>query len=206
MITLKASLAVMTASLLVACSESTAPPPGGNNGGGDPSSRLTARPGVPTGAVQKGRTLLGLGGLRDGFMYLPQSYNSANPIPLVVALHGSTSSSAFWVQYEPRAEARGFAILAPDSRSGTWDIAEGSLGPDIAFIDRALKHVFERVNVDPSRIVLLGFSDGASYAISIGVSNGDLFNHLNLHFARFAGPDPSGHHHTRPDRPELRAG
>jgi phospholipase/carboxylesterase len=32
--------------------------------------------------------------------------------------------------------------------------------------------------IDPSRIALGGFSDGASYALSIGVSNGRLFSHL----------------------------
>jgi len=180
---------VLAAAFLLACSDSTAPPPsGGDNGGDEPSSRLTARPGNPTKAVQKGFTSLGLDPLRDGFIFVPQCYDPVTPIPLAVALHGSNSSSAFWVQYESRAEAHCFAILAPDSRAGTWDLAEGRLGPDIAFIDRALEHIFDRVNVDPLLIVLLGFSDGASYAISIGVSNGDLFNHLIGHSTGFFIP------------------
>ena len=173
--------------LSMACSEASGPS-GGTGGGSELSARLTARPGTPTVAVSKGRTLLGLGDLRDGFLYVPHCYDASTPIPVVVALHGSGSSSAFWVQYEPRAEAHCFAMLAPDSRSGSWDIAEGRLGPDIAFIDRALEHFFDRVNADPGRIVLLGFSDGASYSISIGVSNGDLFDHLVAHSPGFFIP------------------
>lgn len=176
---------VMVVALLVGCGDPSGPP---SNGGGELNTRLSARPGTPTMAATKGFTSLGLDPLRDGFMFVPQSYDPGTPIPLVVALHGSQSSSAFWAQYESRAEARGFAILAPDSRTSTWDIAEERLGPDIAFIDLALEHVFDRVNVDPSSVVLLGFSDGASYAISIGVSNGDLFDHLVSHSPGFFIP------------------
>jgi predicted esterase len=33
-------------------------------------------------------------------------------------------------------------------------------------------------NVDRSAICCSGFSDGASYALSLGLSNGDLFSHI----------------------------
>ena len=38
-----------------------------------------------------------------------------------------------------------------------------------------LTHVFARVAVDPARLTIGGFSDGATYALSIGLANGDLF-------------------------------
>ena len=41
--------------------------------------------------------------------------------------------------------------------------------------DEALADLFSRAAVDPTHVVLLGFSDGASYALSIGLSNPDLF-------------------------------
>ena len=184
----RAGLGVTTAVLLMGCSDPAAPDRLDGDNADQLSSRLSARPGVPTKGFQKGFTTLGLDPLRDGFIFVPQCYDAATPIPLLVALHGSQSSSAFWAQYEQRAEDRCFAIMAPDARTSTWDIAEGRLGPDITFIDQALERVFEQVSVDPSRIVLLGFSDGASYAISIGVSNGDLFNHLVAHSPGFFIP------------------
>jgi len=70
-------------------------------------------------------------------------------------------------------------LLAPDSRSlYTWDAIMGAFGPDVEFLDLALGYTFERCRIDPARIALGGFSDGASYALSLGIRNGDLFSHL----------------------------
>lgn len=71
-------------------------------------------------------------------------------------------------------------LLAPDSRSDvSWDLSVGgSVSRDVRFLDRALMHVFERCHIDANYIALGGFSDGATYALSVGVSNGDLFSHL----------------------------
>jgi predicted esterase len=48
----------------------------------------------------------------------------------------------------------------------------------VAFIDEALRQVFRMHPVDPARIAVSGFSDGASYARSLGVINGGLFSHV----------------------------
>jgi phospholipase/carboxylesterase len=69
-------------------------------------------------------------------------------------------------------------ILAPDSRERTWDAIRGPFGPDVAFLDQALAKVFAQVAIDPKRVAIGGFSDGASYAISLGLQNGDLFTHV----------------------------
>ena len=70
-------------------------------------------------------------------------------------------------------------VLVPDSREATWDVVRtGRFGPDVEFLDRALDLVFARYNVDPTRLVAEGFSDGASYALSLGLLNGDLFTHV----------------------------
>ena len=70
-------------------------------------------------------------------------------------------------------------LLAPDSRGTTWDVmATGTFGPDVEFVDRALDLVFGYYAVDPTQVVAEGFSDGASYALSLGLLNGDLFTHV----------------------------
>ncbi len=78
----------------------------------------------------------------------------------------------------PFAEEAGLILLAPDSRGRTWDVILGGYGADIAFIDRALAQTFDRYAVDPERLAVGGFSDGASYALSVGITNGDLFPHI----------------------------
>jgi len=177
-----AGLGAIAATGLVGCGSDPASP----NTPETSDPRLMARPGTPTSGAPLGRSELGLADPRDGFLYVPRSYSSSNPAPLFVGLHGSGGSADTWSGFETYAEERGFVLLAPESRSGTWDVADvGYFGPDVEFIDTALAHTFERCRIDPARIALAGFSDGASYALSLGVSNGDLFTHLIAFSAGF---------------------
>jgi phospholipase/carboxylesterase len=70
------------------------------------------------------------------------------------------------------AAAAGVAVLAPTSTASTWDLIAGGLGRDVAVLDAALAEVFDRLPVN--RVALGGFSDGASYALSLGIANGEL--------------------------------
>ncbi|MGQ1797323.1 alpha/beta hydrolase [Kocuria oceani] len=70
------------------------------------------------------------------------------------------------------------AVLVPVSRGSTWDGVRDGFGPDVDVIDRALHRAFDAVAVDPERIGIAGFSDGASYALGLGLANGDLFGHV----------------------------
>jgi predicted esterase len=88
----------------------------------------------------------------------------------------------------PVCERQGVAILAPESRGATWDVIRGAYGPDLEFVDRALRAVFETVIIDPGRIAVSGFSDGASYALSLGINNGTLFSHILAFSPGFAAP------------------
>jgi predicted esterase len=159
----------------VACNSSSAqsPPPGGRE-------HLTARPSSPTQSATPGLQALGLGtGTRDGRMFVPSTYSPSEPLPLLVLLHGAGGSSANWFgSYTARAEAARFILLAPDSRAPTWDLVYDPFSVDVDFMDRALRHVFERCAVANGHIALAGFSDGASYALSLGLANGDLFDHI----------------------------
>jgi phospholipase/carboxylesterase len=165
------SLSALAAPTLLGCDSSTGPE--------SRSPRLAAQPGSPTETPTQGLSQLGLGGSRDGLLYVPDSYSPDTAAPLFVGLHGAGGAGDTWASYYARAEARGMILLAPDSRSATWElIRDGGFGPDVEFLDRALEHTFERCRIDPERIALGGFSDGASYALSLGLSNGDLFSHL----------------------------
>jgi phospholipase/carboxylesterase len=81
-------------------------------------------------------------------------------------------------------------LVAPDARERTWDRANsGVFGPDVRFLDSCLRWVFERCAIDERRIALMGFSDGASYALSLGPSNGDLITHVNAFSPGFSDPE-----------------
>lgn len=157
--------------------------------------RLHARPRAGTGSADaRGLQPLGLGGKRDGFLYVPESYRPDAPARLVVALHGAGGNGRQglgWLQ--KLADAKGFLLLLPESKGPSWDLIMGDYGQDVAFLDQALEHVFERYAVDPRGVVLAGFSDGASYALSLGILNGDLFRHIIAYSPGFvSAEDPRG--------------
>ena len=156
----------------------------------NPSSRLRARPAeaVTDCALPAGCTALGLTEGRDGLLQVPVAAR-AHPSPLVVLLHGAGSSaSAALMLLADLTEPHGLILLVPDSRRSSWDFLRGGFGPDVQFIDRALEHVFAHCPIDRTRIALAGFSDGASYALSLGIANGDLFTHLIAFSPGFAAP------------------
>jgi len=141
--------------------------------------RLTARPhsGVKTSAT--GEIKLGLDSERDAVLQIPKNAGQS-PLPLFVMLHGATQSSdeMFWYLGSTHEEA-GIAVLAPNSRDTTWDAMGGnSFGIDVEYLNRALERVFETTAIDPSRVSIGGFSDGASYGLSLGLINGDFFKSI----------------------------
>ena len=94
-------------------------------------------------------------------------------------LHGATQSAddMFWYLGSTHEEA-GVAVLAPNSRDTTWDAINNGFGPDVDFLNSALDRVFQTTAIDPARISIGGFSDGASYGISLGLINGDFFHSI----------------------------
>lgn len=146
---------------------------------GDGAEHLQSRAGSPSSALAPGLHPLGLGDVRDGLLYVPTGYSPTVPLPLVVLLHGASGAASMWFgSYGNRADANKFVMLAPESRASSWDVRFGGFGPDVEFIDRALAYTFSVCAIDARHIAVAGFSDGASYALSLGLANGDLFSQV----------------------------
>ena len=158
-------------------------------------ARLAARPeGGTSGTGGPGLEPLRIGSERDGVIYAPVGYRPERPAPLVVSLHGANGSARRGLRrLQPLADKHGLVVLAPDSRNRTWDVVLGGYGADVAFLDAALALTFSRYSIDPQRIGLEGFSDGASYALGLGLSNGRLFSHVLAFSPGFVSVvDPEG--------------
>jgi phospholipase/carboxylesterase len=152
---------------------------------------ISARPGAAQGAAPQvpGTHPLGADGARDGVLVVPAGYTPDRPAPLVVALHGAGGNArSAAARLRDLAEELTMLVLAPESRGPTWDVILGGYGPDVAFLDGALADVFDRFAVDPARVALEGFSDGASYALSLGLANGNLFGDLIAFSPGFLAP------------------
>lgn len=151
--------------------------------------RLLARPRQPVETGLTGLQSLRLGAGRDGLLYTPAGYHPDRPAPLALMLHGAGGNAHHGLApLQSLSDDSGLILLSPESRGRTWDIILGSYGPDIDFIDRALELTFSRYAVDPARLAVGGFSDGASYALSVGITNGDLFTHVLAFSPGFMAP------------------
>jgi phospholipase/carboxylesterase len=141
--------------------------------------RLRVRPSAPSRVTEPGLYRLGIGGSRDGLLYVPTSYKPTVAAPLALLLHGAGHEANELVDpMRALADDEGLVLVAPDSRGGTWDAIRGIFFDDVNFIDNALDLAFSRVRIDASRVRIVGFSDGGSYALSLGMINGDLFSRI----------------------------
>lgn len=133
-----------------------------------------------------GLSALGLFETRDAALYVPESVDPQNPTALVVLFHGGGGSAAkILPMLQRHAEERGFLLLAPQSIFPTWDIVIGGNGPDRERLDAALAEVASRFRLDPARLVFAGHSDGGSYALSLGLTNGHVVSHVVASSAGF---------------------
>lgn len=156
-----------------ACSDSTPPVTP------DPRiPRLAVRPGGPSETITPGLYRLHTEAT-SSLLLVPQEYRPSTPLPLVVALHGAGGEAQGPIDFlESYAESSPFIVLAPEAAGGTWDGVEGIYGPDLVTIDAALRLTFARCAIDQNRICLEGFSDGASYALGVGITNPEIFTRV----------------------------
>lgn len=142
--------------------------------------RIHAHPTAVTQTASVGLRPLKLGGKRDSYLFVPCRYRPQQPSPLVLLLHGAGQQPRQALDLlQHLADERGLILLAPASTGHTWDlITARTYGPDVALLDAGLQHVFSTYAIDPAHLAIGGFSDGASYALSLGVTNGDLFSHV----------------------------
>jgi predicted esterase len=146
------------------------------------NAALSARPEAVTAtALAAGVTPLSHGAL----VYRPA--NAEGQRPLIVLLHGAGGNARDMLNvFREDADERGYLLLSLQSKEVTWDLivsasqsrsrmADPRFGADVPRIDAVLRQVFAQASVDPRRVVLAGFSDGASYALSLGLANHELF-------------------------------
>jgi poly(3-hydroxybutyrate) depolymerase len=115
-------------------------------------------------------------GTTHAFLLTPPAIDPARRYPLVTVLHGAGRQDELLCRgYRDEAAARDILILIPRSTDATWDLITGSDGPDLAFLARLYDEIYQRLPVDPARQALIGYSDGASYALALGLSNPRVF-------------------------------
>ncbi len=114
--------------------------------------------------------------------YIPEDRGRSERLPLVIALHGGFGHGrdTVWTWLR-EARSRRFALACPTSLNITWTIT----GPDAdgEMLEQLLAFSLGRWNIDRSRILLTGLSDGATYALKRSLDRETPFTH----FAVFSG-------------------
>jgi predicted esterase len=110
------------------------------------------------------------------FLLTPATIDPARPYPLVTVLHGAGRQDDLLVRaYRDEPDRRGALFLVVRSYQPTWDLIVGGPRDDLDFLEHSYAEIYARYRVDPARQALLGYSDGASYALAVGLSNPRLF-------------------------------
>ena len=130
---------------------------------------------------------------RGGFsLYVPEAWDGQASMPLVVALHGGSGHGRdFLWSWLREARGRNVLVLSPTAQDRTWSIMGGA-DVDADRLRETIESVGTRYPVDRARVLLTGMSDGATYALLLGLRSGPPFTHLApacgvLHPLLFAG-------------------
>ncbi len=110
--------------------------------------------------------------------YVPASYDGS-PLPLVVDLHGYQSGSSLHTTLtglDAVADEAGFVLVTPQGTSDQpfWNaVPHADLPDDVAFVEAVIDDVSARVCIDPARVYVDGFSNGAFLASLVACRSAD---------------------------------
>ncbi len=146
---------------------------------------------VHAAAPVSGRTVVVAGGVREVAMpghrayLLEQPGGASGPRPLVVLLHGTDVTAAAMMRlsgFEALARTDRFVLVAPESVGPTWDSGDGCCGvparthlDDRGFVAAVVADVRARVDIDPRRIYLVGYSAGGKLSYDVACDLGGTF-------------------------------
>jgi polyhydroxybutyrate depolymerase len=103
---------------------------------------------------------------------MPPGADRSRPLPLILAFHGASGDRGFAESagLHRAADRRGFIVVSPHGVAGDWALGCGCTQPDrqgvddVRFFDTLVAHVSSHVAVDPDRVYVTGFSNGATFS------------------------------------------
>ena len=121
---------------------------------------------------------------REYIIYIPQTYSSLNPEPILFAFHGGSGYADDFMNYEADfrsiADTAGFILVYPqaledpnDGNSTNWLHKEPTDHKDIFFVEALIDTIASSYNVDINRIYACGYSLGGmfSYELACQLNN-----------------------------------
>jgi len=131
-------------------------------------------------------------GPASGVLLTPEPFDPSRSYPLFTVFHGAGRRDELLVKAcraEP--DRRQAFFFVPRSVEPTWDLIVGSTPVDLEFLEYAWDLIYRRYPIDPEQQGLIGYSDGASYALSLALSNPGTFEAVMAWAAGFVVLDRS---------------
>lgn len=108
-------------------------------------------------------------------LYVPAAYNSSNPVPLVLNLHGYGSNNTQQMAYgdfKPIADTANFLILAPQGSldqfsTAHWNANWATGVDDIGFLSALIDTVSANYSINQNRIYSTGMSNGGFMSFTL---------------------------------------
>jgi hypothetical protein len=101
-------------------------------------------------------------------LYLPTTYNAAQPAALLMGFHAGGRGPAIVQTYQAAAEQYGYIVAASNnSRNGPWAVSA-------AAVKAMSADVAERFAIDARRVYLTGLSGGARVALQVALGSSSI--------------------------------
>lgn len=153
--------------------------PGPDPGGEGPFPPTTGTPSCSN--LLPGQFSCSLGG-RTYSVYVPSSYTGVWAVPLVIDMHGYTSTNSAQQRisgWNTLANTQGFIVAYPQGQSNSWN-AQGQCcgsasGDDVQFIRNVVADIRLHARISAPRIYATGLSNGGSMTHTLACEAADLF-------------------------------
>ncbi|MBW4663471.1 MAG: alpha/beta fold hydrolase [Chroococcus sp. CMT-3BRIN-NPC107] len=130
-----------------------------------------ATPTTPIATDMALQTLSYQGTTRSYYVYVPSSYQSGKPTPLVLAFHGGGGSGdrlAASTNLNDVANREGFVVVYPNGINNQWNDGRSARGSntntdDVGFVSALIDKVVQDKNIDKNRIYAVGLSNGGMF-------------------------------------------
>ncbi|MDB2457088.1 alpha/beta hydrolase-fold protein [Flavobacteriaceae bacterium] len=128
---------------------------------------------------QNPETMLHSGETREYILYIPSSYRSSNPVPVVLNFHGFGGSASEYSSYadmREEAEANSFILVYPQgsclNNTSHWNPCpvggdNKSTADDLGFIDSLISKISNEYSIDNQRVYAVGYSNGGMMAYGL---------------------------------------
>lgn len=143
--------------------------------------------GVPDAAADAAAVDGPIGGSRPVVVHVPPGYDSHAPAPLVIMLHGFSSSGVIeetYLRLTAQSDARGFLYAYPDGTANQmgqrfWNATDACCNfeppmiDDSAYLSDLISQIGARYSVDPKRVFFVGHSNGGFMAYRMACDHSD---------------------------------